>query len=402
LELWIEGWFVTPQRPLLIDDVGEFNRAKRAQNVAREHLYQIRYFTPQDLLPLQNVYVSRAHFIVRIIYPAEESKGRESNILLQPTPATQTRFTARNTQYAIRNTQYATRNTQSQIVEIHIPHVRHLREIRVQVGDIVTVGQVLVQLEGYAEELNWEVGLIELELAQARAKLAQARAEADAAREEAAATHAQQVTAAEARVTALERRVATLQRQQQIATARLAQARATTAYRQRWLDTLEPLQDFDPWGDLPYLVGSQNGPQGPRSDLAYREALAKAEYDLRLAKLAQQVAELEAADATARLEEARADLEAARAALAHLQATPQPPSRPSQHRPGFAEGPSSQLAIYQSSVRINELRLARARAELEQTVVKSLVTGKVLDVRIERVDGNEATVLIRIAANFSR
>jgi len=299
-------------------------------------------------------------------------------------------------QYGIPNSQLATPNSPlatSHIIEVRVTHVRNLHEIRVRAGDPVTVGQVLAHLEGYAEELNGEVQRIELELAQARAKLAQAQAEVDAAREEAAAAHAQQVSEAEARVTALERQVATLQRQQQIATARLAQARATTAYRQRWLDTLKPLQDFDPWGDLPYLVGSQNGPRGPRSDLAYREALAKAEYDLRLAELAQQVAELEAADATARLEEARDDLKAARTTLERLRST-----RLSAQ--SAIRNPKSE--IYQSSVRINELRLARARAEREQTVVRSLVTGKVLDVRIERVDGNEATVVIRIAANFNR
>lgn len=69
--IWLQGWFVTPQRPILIDDVGEFNRSKRAQSVAGEHLYEIRYFTPEDLAPLRDIYVTRAHFIVRTVYPVD-------------------------------------------------------------------------------------------------------------------------------------------------------------------------------------------------------------------------------------------------------------------------------------------------------------------------------------------
>jgi len=71
LELWIEGWFVTPSQPVLIDDVGEFNRSKRAQSMAGESLFQLRYFTPQDLAPLQDLYVTRAHFILRTVYPRD-------------------------------------------------------------------------------------------------------------------------------------------------------------------------------------------------------------------------------------------------------------------------------------------------------------------------------------------
>jgi len=264
--------------------------------------------------------------------------------------------------------------------------VRDLGEILVQARDRVEVGQVLARLEGYAAELSWDVQLIEEQLAEAQAKLAEAEAGLAASRRDAALAHEQAVAEAASRVTKLSRQVAALQRQKQIADARLAEARATTEYRQRWMDILEPLQEFDPWGDIPYLVGSRSGPQGLRSDLAYREALAKAEYDLRLAELARQVAELEVADATAQLEQAQADLEAARVALERLQAA------------SPADDGQRTTDVYQSSVRINELRLARARAELEKTVVKSLVAGKVLDVRVDRVDGNEAVVVIRVTA----
>ena len=68
LELWIEGWFVTPGRPVLIDDAGEFNRSRQAPGVAGEGLFEIRYFTPADLAPLQDLYVTRAHFILRAVY----------------------------------------------------------------------------------------------------------------------------------------------------------------------------------------------------------------------------------------------------------------------------------------------------------------------------------------------
>jgi len=274
--------------------------------------------------------------------------------------------------------------TRGQIVEIRIAHVRDLGEVLVQARDRVEVGQVLARLEGYAAELSWDVQLVEEQLAEARAKLAEAETSLAAGREDAALAHEQAVAEATTRVTKLSRQVAALQRQVQITNVRLAEARATTEYRQRWLDVLKPLQEFDPWGDLPYLVGAQSGPQGLRSDLAYREVLAKAEYDLRLAELARQIAGLEVADATAQLEEAQADLEAARAALERLQAT----------RP--ADSGLRTADVYRASVRISELRLARARAELEKTIVKSLVAGKVLDVRLDQVDGNDATVVIRI------
>jgi len=75
LEVWIEGWFVTPSQPVLIDDVGEFNRSRRAQGVAGESLFEIRYFTPEDLASLQDIYVTRAHFILRAVYPVPEGTG---------------------------------------------------------------------------------------------------------------------------------------------------------------------------------------------------------------------------------------------------------------------------------------------------------------------------------------
>ncbi len=107
---------------------------------------------------------------------------------------------------------------------------------------------------------------------------------------------------------------------------------------------------------------------------------------MRLAELEETIARLEWADAVADLEQAQADLEAARAALEHLQATPSPP----------ASLPS--LDVYKVAVRIGEIRLAQARARLEETTVRSLVAGKVLEVQVERVVGNEATVVIRIMA----
>ena len=276
--------------------------------------------------------------------------------------------------------------TARQIVVVHIGHTRDLSEILVRAGDTVEVGSTLAQLSGYAAELSREVQLAEEQLADARARLAQAEADLVAAREGAASAHEQAVAEAAARVTKLSRQVAALQRQRQIADAKLAQARATTEFRQRWLDILKPLQEFDPWGDLPYLVGSQSGPQGLRSDLSYREALARAEYQLRLAELDETIARLEWADAAAELEEAQADLEAAQATLEDLQAASLP----------LAPRPS--LDVYKASVRIGEIRLAQARARLEETVIRSLVVGKVLDVRVDRVVGNEATVVIRIMA----
>ena len=77
IELWIEGWFVTPSRPVLIDDVGEFNRSKRAQGVAGESLFELRFFTPADLAPLQDIYITRAHFIVRTVYRSPETTLRQ-------------------------------------------------------------------------------------------------------------------------------------------------------------------------------------------------------------------------------------------------------------------------------------------------------------------------------------
>jgi multidrug efflux pump subunit AcrA (membrane-fusion protein) len=241
-----------------------------------------------------------------------------------------------------------------QIVEVRVAHVRDLNEILVRAGDQVEVSQVLARLSGYAAELSWDVRLSEEQLAEARVKLAEAEASLAASRRDAASAHEQAVADAAARVTKLSRQVAALQRQKQIADARLAEARATT-------------------------------------DLAYREALAKAEYELHLAELAQQIVELEVADTTAQLEQAQADLEAARANLERLKKS--------------EEEVSSAPPLLRSSaqaVRTNELRLARARARLEETVVKSLVVGQVLDIRVDRVDGNEATVVIRIMPVLSR
>lgn len=276
--------------------------------------------------------------------------------------------------------------TGGQVVEVHISHVRDLSEILVQIGDTVEVGSTLARLSGYAAELSLEVQLAEEQLAEARARLAEAEADLAVARQEAATAQEQAVAEATAQVTKLSREAAASSRQKQIASAKLAQARATTEYRQRWHEILKPLPEFDPWGDLPYLVGSQSGPEGLRSDLAYRESLAKAEYQLRLAELDETIAEVEWADATAGLEEGQVDLEAAQATLEQLEAAPASPA------------PYSSLDVYEASVRIGEIRLAQAQAELEETVVGSLVVGKVLEVQVDRVVGNEATVVIRIMA----
>jgi len=74
LELWIEGWFVTPDRPILVDDVGEFNRSRRTQSMAGESLFELRFFTPADLTALQDIYVTRAHFILRAIYAENDHR----------------------------------------------------------------------------------------------------------------------------------------------------------------------------------------------------------------------------------------------------------------------------------------------------------------------------------------
>jgi len=57
--------------------VGEFNRSKRAQSVAGQSLYEIRYFTPADLAPLRDIYVTRAHFIIRTVYSEPGGRGAE-------------------------------------------------------------------------------------------------------------------------------------------------------------------------------------------------------------------------------------------------------------------------------------------------------------------------------------
>lgn len=285
----------------------------------------------------------------------------------------------------------------AQIVDVYVTHVRDLNEVLVRAGDPVQIGQPLATLTNYAEELDRHAQRIALELEQAQAKLA-------AARQDVGTEQERQTADAAAQVTALERHVVQLQRRQQIANARLAETRATTAYRQRWLDVLEPLDEFDPWGDIPYLVGSQSGPQGPRSDLAYREAVAQAAYDLRRAELAQQIAELEAAAAAAELQQAQANLGVARTTLSEKQAVEEQSDALSLaqgctgtnlsqllHLPAPAD-----LCTYVASVRINELRLAQAQAEKETTVVRSLVAGQVLDVQVDRVVDNDATVIIRI------
>jgi len=49
--------------------------------VAGQSLYEIRYFTPEDLAPLWDIYVTRAHFIIRTVYP---EPGRQEPALSPP------------------------------------------------------------------------------------------------------------------------------------------------------------------------------------------------------------------------------------------------------------------------------------------------------------------------------
>ena len=325
--------------------------------------------------------------LIFVILLITACKANEPAPLIQPTAVVLPQPTAVTSPPAPSPTRsFAEAATERQVVEVRIGHVQDLSEILVQAGDTVEVGSTLAQLSGYAAELSWEVQLAEEQLAEARARLAAARADLAAVREEESTTHEHTVAKAADEVTKLSPQVAASQRQKQIASAKLAQARATTEYRRRWLEILKPLQDFDPWGDLPYLVGSQSGPEGLRSDLAYRESLAKAEYQLRLAELEETIAELEWADATAELEQAQGELTAAQAAPERLEAASLPLA------------PSSSLDVYEASVRIGEIRLTQAQANLEETVIRSLVAGKVLEVQVDRVVGNEATLVIRIMA----
>jgi hypothetical protein len=78
LEVWIEGWLVTPSNPVLIDGAGEFNRSKRAQGVAGESLFELCFFTPADLASFQDIYITRAHFILRTVYPSQEQQLKEN------------------------------------------------------------------------------------------------------------------------------------------------------------------------------------------------------------------------------------------------------------------------------------------------------------------------------------
>jgi inner membrane protein len=78
LEVWVEGWLVTPSNPVLIDGAGEFNRSKRAQGVAGESLFELRFFTPADLASFQDIYITRAHFILRTVYPSQEQQLKEN------------------------------------------------------------------------------------------------------------------------------------------------------------------------------------------------------------------------------------------------------------------------------------------------------------------------------------
>ncbi len=158
---------------------------------------------------------------------------------------------------------YPLSNPLTQVVEVRIDHVRDLSEVLVQPGDTVEVGATLARLSGYAAKLSREVQLAEEQLAEARARLAGTEADLAAARQEAASAQEKIVAEAAARVTKLSRKLATLQRQKQAAFAKLAQARATTEYRQRWLDILSPLQEFDPLGRSPLSGRYAIWPSGP-------------------------------------------------------------------------------------------------------------------------------------------
>jgi len=72
LEVWIEGWFITTGSPIIMDDAGEFNRVKSVRLGDGETRFEVCFFTPLDLMPYQDVYVSHANFILRVVYPRED------------------------------------------------------------------------------------------------------------------------------------------------------------------------------------------------------------------------------------------------------------------------------------------------------------------------------------------
>jgi len=270
------------------------------------------------------------------------------------------------------------------VIQVRISHVHDLAEILVAPGDQVTQGQPLARLKGYEGELAVDLELAKAGLAQAQAALAQARRGLTAEQERAVAAHQQTLAEADAQVRAAERRLTALGRERDRAGLRLTLAQTRTAYHRRWMEMLEPLAQHDPWNDLPFLVGVTSVDGVKRSDLNYREALAKAVYDLQVATMEEKLAQAELTDAQAELEAARQDLADAVSARERLQTTPSPPTG------------EDDTAALRAAVRIEELRVARAQDTLADAVVYSLVSGQVLEVLVERVDSNEATVLIRI------
>jgi micrococcal nuclease len=150
------------------------------------------------------------------------------------------------------------------------------------------------------------------------------------------------------------------------AKARLGKAITTLREKERWLSILEPLAEFDPWGDLPYLVGSQAGPQGRRSDLAYREALAKARFEKERAAWDVEILEAEATRVAIAFEK--------------IIATPTPTPLP------FIE---------------TKPNPPRKVVPLTDTWIYSLVSGRVVNVRIVSVSENVATIEIQVATRLS-
>jgi len=235
-------------------------------------------------------------------------------------------------------------------------------EILVQPGDVITAGQVIADLAGYRRALaeatptpspeptpTWQPD--PLRVAYAQAKLDLARAEA---------TRVAEPPSAEAIA---------------IAKARLAMAQADVDAAQRWLDILEPLAEYDPWHDIPYLVGSRDGPVGKRSDLNYREALAQARHDLADAQQRLLIAQAEATrtaqgPSQAELEAALANIRVAEVDLQRALATPTP-------APTFTPTPAPE-------------------EEADPTIIYPLVDGIVTGWRIVSVRNNIATVEVYV------
>lgn len=315
--------------------------------------YECRYLTPADIATLSRYRVASAAFTARITRLV--GAGSSSS----PTPAA---------------AQNATDYSQ---VEIFINHVGDLSEVKVKPGDHVTVGQVIADLATWRQELQRDVVIAQANLAlnSVRIPLPEAVSPARAL-----------ITAAQAKVHLAEATYRQTTAPTAAASLQVKIAEERLSFARRWLEVLKPLQGFDPWGDLPYLVGSQSGPQGLRSDLAYREALAKAKHDLRLAELELQIAQSQADPTLARLQ-LEADLADLRAKIADAEKS-------------IAEVERSQTLV---DARVTQFATAleKTKAALDESYVRSLVAGEVVAVQVVQVQGNWATVKVVVASGTS-